>query len=80
MKQPLCELCQLRGITTLATDVHHKDSFLNYNDQKRVSVAYDPDNLMSLCKPCHAELHKKGTTHGFNKDDYISDTSQPSNS
>ena len=66
MKQPLCELCQARNITALATEVHHKDSFLNYNGQKRYSVAYDPENLVSLCKQCHAFLHRNGTTHGLN--------------
>lgn len=81
MQQPLCELCLLRGKTTLAVDVHHKDSFLNYNGDKRYAVAYDPNNLMSLCKECHAELHKNGTTHGFNKEEYApqcnSSTSTP---
>jgi hypothetical protein len=43
---------------------------LNYNGDKRYAVAYDPNNLMSLCKECHAELHKNGTTHGFNKEEY----------
>jgi len=31
----------------------------------RYAVAFNPENLMSLCKECHAELHKKGTTHGY---------------
>ena len=66
MKQPLCELCLARGKTTLAIDVHHKDSYLNYNGQKRYAVAYDPDNLVSLCKQCHQFLHRHGTTHGLN--------------
>lgn len=34
----------------------------------RYAVAFNPENLMSLCKECHAELHKKGTTHGLNLD------------
>ena len=65
MKQPLCELCLARGKTTLAIDVHHCDSYLNYNGQKRYAVAYDPDNLVSLCKQCHSFLHRHGTTHGL---------------
>ena len=65
MKQPLCELCLARGKTTLAIDVHHKDSFLNYNGQKRYQMAYDPENLVSLCKQCHRFLHRNGTTYGL---------------
>lgn len=65
MKQPLCELCKARDITTLAVDVHHKISFLNYNGQQRYTVAFDPNNLVSLCKRCHQWLHRKGTTNGL---------------
>jgi len=70
MEHPLCELCLLRGHTTLATDVHHKDSFLNYNGDKRYAKAYDRDNLMALCKQCHSEIHKAGATHGFNPEQF----------
>ena len=27
--------------------------------------AYDTDNLVSLCKECHAWLHRGGTTRGI---------------
>ena len=27
--------------------------------------AYDFNNLLSVCKECHSELHKNGTTHGY---------------
>ena len=30
MEQPVCELCDARGIVTLAVDVHHADSITNY--------------------------------------------------
>ena len=29
--QPTCELCDARGIVTLAVDVHHADSVTNYD-------------------------------------------------
>lgn len=71
MVNPLCELCLLEGKITPAEDIHHKDSFINYEGNKRLEVAYDFDNLMSLCKQCHQKLHKNGTTHGFNEDEYL---------
>ncbi len=60
--QPLCEICLSKGKITPAVDVHHKDSFMNYEGANRLWKAYDYNNLMSLCKQCHAELHKVGHT------------------
>ena len=64
--QPLCEVCLSRDKITPAIDVHHKDSFLNYEGLLRLQKAYDYDNLLSVCKECHSELHRYGTTHGYN--------------
>ena len=64
MSQPLCEVCLSKGIVTPAVDVHHKDSFLNYDGAERYAKAYDFNNLMSLCKLCHSELHRNGRTYG----------------
>lgn len=64
MEQPLCELCLSKGKVTPAIDIHHKDSFLNYEGLKRLEVAYDFSNLLSVCKECHSYLHRNGTTHG----------------
>lgn len=55
---PLCEICLAAGKTTLASDVHHKDSFTLYNGEERYNKAYDYYNLMSLCKYHHTQLHK----------------------
>lgn len=66
MANPLCEICLSKGIVKPAVDVHHKDSFINYTDKTMMWKAYDFNNLMSLCKECHAKLHKNGTTHGYN--------------
>lgn len=68
MQQPLCEICLARGIVNPAIDVHHKDSFLNYEGNLRLYKAYDFSNLLSVCKECHSFLHKQGTTHSFNMD------------
>lgn len=61
--QPLCEICLSKGKVTPAIDIHHKDSFLNYEGLQRVNKAYDYDNLLSVCKECHSWLHRNGTTH-----------------
>ena len=45
MQQPLCEICLENGKTTPAEDVHHKDSFLNYDGLERLWKAYDFSNL-----------------------------------
>ena len=71
MSHPLCEICQALGKVTPAEDVHHKDSFLNYRGSMMYYKAYDYNNLMSLCKEHHAELHKNGATHGFDMDIYL---------
>lgn len=60
---PICEICKERGIITPSEDVHHRDSFANYRGNDRLAKAYDYDNLIALCKDCHAFLHRKGTTH-----------------
>ena len=55
MANPVCEICGKE----LATQVHHKDSFLKYeNILKRKEVAYNFDNLQSLCEWCHIKLHR----------------------
>lgn len=62
MANPLCEVCLAKGIITPAIDVHHKDSFMNYQGLKRTEKAYDINNLVSLCKECHAQEHLNGRT------------------
>lgn len=49
-QNPLCEVCLAKGIITPAVDVHHKDSFLNYEGSERLYKAFDFDNLLSVCK------------------------------
>lgn len=63
-EHPLCEMCLIDEKVEPATQVHHRDSFMNYNGLKRVEVAFDYDNLMALCAECHAKLHgKEGRTN-----------------
>lgn len=54
---PLCERCAEHGVVTLAVDVHHKVSFTRFTGLERMAMAYNPDNLMALCKECHANIH-----------------------
>ena len=68
---PLCEICEAANKTTLAKDVHHKDSFNHYYGDMRIMKAYDYNNLMALCRFHHNELHKGNkTTYGFDLDKY----------
>jgi 5-methylcytosine-specific restriction protein A len=51
---PVCELCAAKGITRVVEEVHHLVPFEIDND---LSLAYDYDNLISLCVECHKQLH-----------------------
>ena len=64
ISNPLCELCLAKGIIKPAIDIHHKDSFMNYEGVKRLQKAYDYSNLLSPRTPRHSALHKQGTTKG----------------
>ena len=53
---PICEECERKGKTTPAKEVHHIIPFeIDYD----LSLAYDYDNLVSLCVECHKEAHEK---------------------
>jgi 5-methylcytosine-specific restriction protein A len=57
---PLCEKCLENGITTPADDVHHIIPFMSTNDTiSRKELAYDYDNLQSLCKEHHMQAHNR---------------------
>lgn len=58
---PLCERCLEESRVNIAEDVHHKVSFMSTNDPvRRKYLAYDFDNLQSLCKQCHQKIHNYG--------------------
>jgi 5-methylcytosine-specific restriction protein A len=60
MQQPLCEMCQQKGIVTLATEVHHiRPISTEYRPDDLRRLALDPYNLMSLCRKCHEEIHRQ---------------------
>lgn len=57
-RNPLCELCEEHGVVTPVEEVHHKISFMRTQDvQERARLAYDIDNLQSLCRSCHQYQH-----------------------
>ncbi len=59
-QHPLCERCLKDGIYTSAQCVHHiqpvEDS---RNKTEMAALAYNPNNLMALCTPCHVAIHKE---------------------
>lgn len=48
-RHPLCMDCEERGDTTLATEVHHERSIIEFPELK-----YAESNLKALCEVCHA--------------------------
>ena len=62
LNNPLCEVCLANNIITPADDIHHIISFLSTNDQlKRLELAYNYDNLQSICRKCHQKEHNRKT-------------------
>lgn len=58
IEHPLCERCLREGRTTLAEEVHHKQFILSgSDDNERLDLLLNYNNLESLCKKCHDELH-----------------------
>jgi len=61
-EHPICEECWKKGKITPATDVHHiKSPFQNGEINWNLLVSWD--NLESLCKECHGEIHAKQQGH-----------------
>lgn len=55
---PLCERCEIRGMVNPASEVHHKIPFDRGVTPEQIDeLAFDYDNLQSLCIPCHSEIH-----------------------
>jgi 5-methylcytosine-specific restriction endonuclease McrA len=53
----LCELCLKRGRYTAADTVHHITHLTPGNITDPL-ITLNPDNLMALCRDCHAEIHR----------------------
>jgi len=52
VRNPLCEDCDAKGMTTPATEVHHIISI-----QEDPSKRLDINNLVALCTRCHEIRH-----------------------
>jgi len=61
--RPLCERCLAEGRYTAATVVHHR---LELAD--RPDLAFDPDNLESLCPHHHSKHHATTYVNGYQCD------------
>lgn len=59
MANPLCEECLKKGIIKEAQHIHHIQSFMSVDDElRRMELAYDWNNLQSLCVECHQIKHQ----------------------
>ena len=56
MENPLCEVCEAQGRVTLADQVHHRQKFV-VNNRIDKGLAFDFDNLQSVCVDCHSKAH-----------------------
>jgi 5-methylcytosine-specific restriction endonuclease McrA len=52
----LCQDCLRRGLINPAAEVHHIIELTPANID-RPEITLNPDNLISLCKDCHAKRH-----------------------
>ena len=56
-KHYLCENCLRKGIYKPGVIVHHKIEIDPVTIEKP-EIALNPDNLVLLCRDCHADAHK----------------------
>ena len=55
---PLCERCTKEGRVRAATEVHHVVPIESaISDAEKTRLAYDFNNLQSLCRECHTKTH-----------------------
>ena len=57
-KQGLCEICLKKGLLVPGEIVHHvKHVTVDNVDDPNITLNWD--NLMLLCRDCHADIHRK---------------------
>ena len=65
-RRGLCERCLERGIYRAGVIVHHRIHLSPENiGDPNVSLSFD--NLMLLCRDCHAEVHKPERRYKFDE-------------
>ena len=58
MSNPICEICWKDGKVSPTEEIHHIKPILSGKDElQMMDIAYDYDNLISLCKECHHKIH-----------------------
>lgn len=61
---PLCERHLKEGKVVAASVVHHiVEVESGHSEQECMALAYSWANLQSLCRECHAEIHKASRYH-----------------
>lgn len=71
-QNPLCQICEARGLIEPATEVHHIKSILNTDGTVNEFNAYNWYNLLSCCTLCHSKyIHAGGRTDGLNLKEVI---------
>lgn len=59
---PVCELCLEKGIVKPTEEIHHIKPILSGIDEiEMMELAFDYDNLISLCKECHHKIHNNNS-------------------
>lgn len=59
-ENPLCEECLRNSVKKLAEHIHHKTEIsTGNNDSEMIQLAFDINNLESLCSECHKKEHTR---------------------
>lgn len=77
-KSGLCERCLARGVMTAGVIVHHK-KHISPDNIHDPSITLNFNNLILLCRDCHAEMHKTDvqTTYIFDAAGNVIETYPP---
>lgn len=59
MQFPLCQKCLAEGRTSATQEIHHVIPLKTCNGDLNylLQLAFDYDNLMSVCCQCHEDIH-----------------------
>lgn len=64
LANPICEVCEAKGISTLAVEVHHVTPVESAATEIGMQqLMYDVRNLQALCHSCHVEIHTAAFSH-----------------
>ena len=57
---PICEMCEKERVVRSSRCVHHIIPIETAKTKQHMrELAFNPNNLMSLCFECHAKIHKQ---------------------